>query len=62
VIGTGVALLTLSSLARMVVDSLTFISVVGTVFSLLALVVMGYLIASDGVREHVREGVGLRLR
>lgn len=62
VISAGVSLLALSSLARMVLDSLTFISVVGTAFSLLALVVMGYLIASDGVRAHVREGVPLRLR
>ena len=62
VISAGVALLTLSSLARAALDSLTFVSVVGTAFSLLALVVMGYLIASDDVREHVREGVPLRLR
>ncbi|AVM64718.1 MULTISPECIES: hypothetical protein [Dietzia] len=62
VISAGVGLLTLSSLARTVLDSLTFISVVGTVFSLLALVAMGSLIASDGVRDHVREGVPLRLR
>lgn len=62
VISAGVALLTLSSLARMFLDSLTFISVVGTVFSLLALVAMGYLIASDGVRAHIREGVPIRLR
>lgn len=62
VISAGVGLLTLSSLVRTVLDSLTFISVVGTVFSLLALVAMGYLIASAGVREHVREGVPLRLR
>lgn len=62
VIGAGVGLLAVSSLARIVLDSLTFISVVGTVFSLFALVVMGYLITSDGVRQHVREGVRLRLR
>lgn len=62
VIGAGVTLLALSSATRMVLDSLTFISVVGTVFSLLALVIMGYLITSDDVREHVREGVPLRLR
>lgn len=62
VIGASVTLLTVSSLARMVLDSLNFISVVGTVFSMLALVVMGYLITSDDVRQHVREGVKLRLR
>ncbi|UVE94901.1 hypothetical protein [Dietzia sp. B32] len=62
VIGTAVALLALSSLARMVLDSVTFISVVGTVLSLLALTAMGYLLVSDSVREHVREGVPLRLR
>ncbi len=62
VIGAGVTLLALSSATRMVLDSLTFISVVGTVFSLLALVVMGYLMTSRDVREHVREGVPLRLR
>lgn len=62
VISSGLTLLALSSLARMVLDSLTFISVVGTVFSLLALVVMGYLITSNDVREHVRDGVPLRLR
>jgi CHASE2 domain-containing sensor protein len=62
VIGAAVALLALSSLARMVVDSVTFISVVGTVLSLLALTAMGYLLVSPGVREHVRDGVPLRLR
>lgn len=62
VISAGLTLLAVSSTARMVLDSLTFISVIGTVFSLLALVAMGYLITSDDVREHVREGVPLRLR
>ena len=62
VISAGVVLLTLSSLVRMVLDSLTFVSVVGTVFSLLVLVVMWSLINSDDVREHVRDGVPLRLR
>ena len=62
VIGVGVALLALSSLSRMVVDSITFISVVGTVLSLLALFAMGYLLVSDDVRDHLREGVPLRLR
>ena len=62
VIGAAVALLALSSLARMVVDSVTFISVVGTVLSLLALTAMGFLLVSPGVRDHVREGVPLRLR
>lgn len=62
VIGAGATLLTLSSLARMMLDSLNFISVVGTVFSLCVLVAMGYLLTLDDVREHVRDGVPLRLR
>lgn len=61
VIGTAVALLALSSLVRMVLDSVTFVSVVGSVVSLLALAAMGSLLFSDGVRDHVREGVPLRL-
>lgn len=61
VIAVAVALLVVSSLARMVVDSVTFISVLGSVLSLCALVAMGVLLASDGVRDHVREGVPLRL-
>lgn len=61
VIGVAVALLVMSSIARMVVDSVTFISVLGSVLSLCALVAMGVLLASSGVREHVREGVPLRL-
>lgn len=61
VIGTGVALLAASSLVRIVLDSVTFISVVGSVLSLCALVAMGSLLFSDGVRDHVREGVPLRL-
>lgn len=62
VISAAVTLLALSSVARMVLDTVTFISVIGTVLSLLALVVMGYLLTSDDVREHVAEGVPLRLR
>ena len=62
VISAAVTLLALSSLVRLVFDSITFLSVIGTVLSFLALGVMGYLITSDGVREHVREGVPLRLR
>ena len=62
VIGVAVTLLALSSLARMVIDSVTFISVVGTIASLLALTAMGYLLGSDGVRDHVRDGVPMRLR
>lgn len=62
VIGVAVTLLTLSSLTRMVIDSVTFISVVGTIASLLALTAMGYLLGSDGVRDHVRGGVPMRLR
>jgi hypothetical protein len=62
VIGATVALLAVSSLARMALDSITFISVLGSVLSLCALVAMALLLASDGVRDHVREGVPLRLR
>ncbi|WP_291083195.1 hypothetical protein [Dietzia sp. UBA5065] len=62
VIGVAVLLLAASSLARMVLDSISFLSVVGTVLSMLALVAMGSLLLSDGVRDHVREGVPLRLR
>ncbi|MEH6623194.1 MULTISPECIES: hypothetical protein [Dietzia] len=62
VLGAAVALLAANSLARVVLDSLTFISVVGSIFSLLVLVTMGYLLASDSIREHVREGVPLGLR
>lgn len=62
VTGVGVTLLALSSLSRMVVDSITFISVVGTVLSLPALFAMGYFLVSDDVRDHLREGIPLRLR
>lgn len=62
VTGAAVALLAVSSLARMALDSISFLSVLGSAFSLCALVGMGYLLASDDVREHVREGVPLRLR
>lgn len=62
VIGIAVALLALSTLARMVLDSITFISVVGTTLSLVALAAMGYLLVSDGVREHLRAGIPVRLR
>lgn len=62
VISAAITLLTLSSLARMTLDSVTFISVIGTALSLLALVVMGYLLTSDDVRKHVDEGIPLRLR
>lgn len=61
VIGTAVTLLAASSLVRMTLDSITFISVLGSVLSLCALAGMGYLLLSDGVRDHVREGVPLRL-
>lgn len=62
VIGIGVALLVASSLARMALDSITFISVIGSVLSLLMLAAMGSLLFSDGVRQHVREGISLQLR
>lgn len=61
VIGVAVTLLAVSSLARMAVDSITFLSVLGSVLSLCALAGMGYLLASDSVRGHVRDGVPLRL-
>ncbi|AVZ38819.1 MULTISPECIES: hypothetical protein [unclassified Dietzia] len=61
VIGVAVTLLAVSTLARMVLDSVTFISVLGSVLSLCALVAMGLLLASNGVRDHVRDGVPLRL-
>ncbi|MDV8000948.1 hypothetical protein [Rhodococcus sp. IEGM 1408] len=61
VIGAAVTLLAASSLVRMALDSITFISVLGSVLSLCALAGMGYLLLSDGVRDHVREGVPLRL-
>ena len=62
VIGSAVTLLALSSLARIVIDPVTFVSVVGTVLSLVALTVMGYLLASHEVRDHIRDGVPMRLR
>lgn len=61
VIGVAVALLAVSSLARVILDSITFISVLGSVLTVLALLAMGSLLASDGVRDHVREGVPIRL-
>ena len=54
-------LLVVSSLIRMAVDSITFMSVVGTVLSLVALAAMVSLLYSDGVREHLRRGQPLRL-
>lgn len=62
VIGSAVTLLALSSVARIVFDSITFVSVIGTVLSILAVVVMGYLLTSDDVRRHVSDGVPLQLR
>lgn len=62
VIGIGVALLLASSLVRMALDSVTFISVIGSLLSLLMLALMGSLLFSDGVRQHVREGIPLQLR
>lgn len=62
VIGAGLGLLLLSSLARMALDSITFISVIGTTLSLVMLAAMGSLLFSEGVREHVREGIPLQLR
>lgn len=62
VISSAVTLLALSSVARMMSDSVTFVSVIGTVLSILAVVVMGYLLTSDDVRKHVIDGVPLRLR
>lgn len=62
VIGVAVALVAASALARTALDEVTFVSVLGSVLSLGALVVMGYLLVSEPVREHVRVGVPLRLR
>lgn len=62
VIGAAVALLAASSLVRLILDSVTFISVLGSVLTVVALLAMGSLLASDGVRDHIREGVPLRLR
>lgn len=62
VIGVAVALLGVSALARMALDEITFVSVLGSVLSLSAIVVMGFLLASDAVREHVRAGRPLRMR
>jgi len=61
VIGVGLALLTVTTLARMVTDSITFSSVVGSAFSVCTIAAMGALLASAGVRGHVRAGVPLRL-
>ena len=61
VIWIGVILLVVSSLLRIAVDSITFMSVVGTVLSLVALAAMVSLLYSDGVREHLRRGQPLRL-
>lgn len=61
-IGVALGLLTASSIFRILVDEITFISVVGTVLSLAALTAMIALMLSDGVREHIRAGVPLRLR
>lgn len=62
VIWMALTLLIVSSLIRMVVDEVTFMSVVGTVLSLCALTVMVTLLVGDGVRDHVRAGIPLRLR
>lgn len=62
VVGVAVALLVVSSLARMAVDSVTFMSVLGSVLSVCALTGMALLLTSDGVREHIRSGTPLRLR
>lgn len=62
VIGAAIALLALSTLARMALDSITFISVIGTVLSLATIMAMGSLLFSDGVREHIRAGIPLQLR
>lgn len=62
VTGAAVALLTLSTLARMALDSITFMSVLGSVLSLCAVAGMVVLLTSAGVRDHVRAGRPLRLR
>ncbi|MFL0579820.1 hypothetical protein [Dietzia sp. 179-F 9C3 NHS] len=62
VVGVAVTLLAVSSVARIALDEVTFVSVLGSVLSLAALVVMAMLLFSDTVREHVRAGRPLRLR
>lgn len=62
VIWVALTLLIVSSIVRILVDEVTFISVVGTVLSLCALTAMVTLLVGDGVREHVRAGIPLRLR
>lgn len=62
VVGAAVALLAVSSLVRVILDSITFVSVLGSVLTVLALLAMGYLLATDSVRDHVRGGVPMRLR
>ena len=62
VVGVAVTLLAVSSVARIALDEVTFVSVLGSVLSLAALVVMAMLLFSDAVREHVRAGRPLRLR
>lgn len=62
VIGVAVTLLAVSSLARMAVDTITFMSIVGSALSVCAVTGMVVLLTSDGVREHIRSGTPLRLR
>lgn len=62
VIGVAVTLLTVSTMVRMAVDDVTFMSVLGSVLSVCALAAMIVLLVGDGVREHVRAGIPLRLR
>lgn len=62
VIGVAVTLLAVSSLVRMAVDSITLMSIVGSTFSLCALIGMTLLLMSDDVREHIRSGIPLQLR
>lgn len=62
VIAVAVTLLAVSSVVRMMVDSVTFISVLGSVLSLCSLIAMVMLLTSEGVRDHIRAGRPLRLR
>lgn len=62
VIGAATALVAVSSLARIVLDEISFVSVLGSAFSLFALILMWRLLSSDGVRAHLDTGRPVRLR
>lgn len=62
VIGVATALVAVSSLARIALDEISFVSVVGSTFSVLALILMWRLLSSDGVRAYLATGRPVRLR